>query len=57
MRILTPHEWERLCGYPDDWTAGLPDSSRWSLLGNTITPNVTHWLGDRLCSIPLLAAA
>ena len=56
-RILTPTEWERLCGYPDGWTAGLNDRDRWRLLGNTVTPNLTHWLGDRLCSVPLLAAA
>lgn len=56
-RILTPREWERLSGYPDDWTEGLSDSVRWGLLGNTITPNLTHWLGDRLTSIPLLAVA
>lgn len=58
-RILTPREWERLFGYPDDWTAvdGIPDSARYRMLGNSISTNVTHWLGDRLCSIPLLAAA
>jgi site-specific DNA-cytosine methylase len=56
-RILTSREWERLFGYPDDWTdvEGIPDAGRYKMLGNSISTNVTHWLGDRLVAAPLLA--
>lgn len=56
-RILTPVEWERMQGFPDNWTEGVPITARWHLLGNAISTNVSEWLGHRIASVPLLAAA
>ena len=48
VRRLTPVECERLQGFPDDWTAGQADSSRYRQMGNAITVNVAGWIGHRL---------
>lgn len=48
VRILTPLEWERAQGFPDDWTARLPDGVRCSLVGNAVSPPVAEWVGRRL---------
>ena len=34
VRKLTPKEYERLQGLPDDYTAGIADSKRYSVCGN-----------------------
>lgn len=36
LRRLTPVELERLNGFPDDWTAGVPDNRRAFLMGNAL---------------------
>lgn len=36
-RRLTPIEWERLHGYPDDWTAPVSTTQRFKQLGNTVS--------------------
>jgi len=33
---MTPIEWERLQGFPDDWTAGVADVHRYKQLGNSV---------------------
>ncbi len=58
VRRLTPHECERLQGFPDDWTqwgideAGkeieISDSARYRCLGNAVTVNVISWIGERI---------
>lgn len=53
-RRFTPREWERLFGFPDDYTAvtvgGRPasDSQRRRALGNTFPVPVLHWIGSRI---------
>lgn len=48
IRYLTPLEWERLQGFPDNWTEGLSDTQRYKTLGNAVTVNVIEWLGKRI---------
>lgn len=56
VRILTHREWERLQGFDDDWTAGVPASARWHMIGNAVSTNMSEWLGRRIMSVPMLAA-
>lgn len=60
-RVLTPVEWERLQGFPDDWTAGIPDEQRLYALGDAMHVDMAEWLGRRLKavhdSLPLLPEA
>lgn len=57
VRRLTPVEYERLQGFPDEWTHpqadrfGQPDevdSLRYSALGNAVTVSVIEWLASRI---------
>jgi DNA (cytosine-5)-methyltransferase 1 len=54
VRRLTPREYERLQGLPDDWTLiewqGKPaaDSRRYAAVGDAVTVNVAEWIGARL---------
>lgn len=48
VRRLTPTEYERLQGFPDDWTADQADSNRYKQMGNAVTVNVINWIGQRL---------
>ncbi|WP_304044184.1 DNA cytosine methyltransferase [Desulfovibrio piger] len=52
-RRATPREWERLMGFPDDWTAipGAADFSRYRALGNSMAVPVMRWLGERIKSV------
>ncbi len=36
LRRMTPKEWERLQGFPDDWTAGIADQHRYKQMGNSV---------------------
>ena len=36
LRRMTPKEWERLQGFPDDWTAGLSNVHRYKQMGNSV---------------------
>lgn len=47
VRRLTPRECERLQGFPDDWTAGFSDSTRYRMLGNAVCVNVSEWIVRR----------
>lgn len=47
-RKLTPLECERLQGFPDNWTAGLSDESRYRLTGNAVPVPLAKWLGERV---------
>lgn len=48
VRRLTPTECERLQGFPDGWTAGFSDSTRYKMLGNAVCVNVAEWIAGRL---------
>jgi len=47
-RRLTPTECERLQGFPDGWTDGQSDSTRYRQLGNAVAVPVIEWIGRRI---------
>ena len=49
VRRLTPVECERLQGFPDDWTAGQPDSTRYKQMGNAVAVPVVEWIIGNIC--------
>jgi DNA (cytosine-5)-methyltransferase 1 len=51
VRRLTPTECERLQGFPDGWTAGFSDSTRYKMLGNAVCVNVSEWIARRLMAV------
>jgi DNA (cytosine-5)-methyltransferase 1 len=51
LRTFTPMEWERLQGFPDGWTEGIPDSARYDALGNAMHVGMAEWLGRRLAAV------
>ena len=51
VRRLTPLECERLQGFPDGWTADLPDSHRYRMIGNAVAVVCAEWLGHRLMAL------
>ena len=66
VRRLMPLEWERLMGFPDDYTlvpyGGKPaelcaDSPRYKALGNSIVIPVLRWIGERIAMVDALPAA
>lgn len=48
VRRLTPTECERLQGFPDGWTAGQADTTRYRQLGNAVAVPVVEWIGRRI---------
>lgn len=52
-RRLTPREWERAQGFPDDYTAvdGISDRQRMAVLGNSFAVPVVRWIGRRIMEI------
>jgi len=48
VRRLTPLECERLQGFPDGFTAGQSDSTRYRQLGNAVAVPVCEWIGKRI---------
>jgi DNA (cytosine-5)-methyltransferase 1 len=65
VRKLMPLEWERLMGFPDDYTlvryrgpAELcPDAPRYKALGNSIVVPVLRWIGERIAMVDALPTA
>lgn len=51
VRTLTLTEWERLQGFEDGWTEGIPDSARFTALGNAVHVGTAAWLGHRLAAV------
>jgi site-specific DNA-cytosine methylase len=51
VRRLTPVECERLQGFPDDWTFGQSDVSRYRMLGNAVAVPVVEWIAKRLVEV------
>lgn len=50
-RMLTIQEWERLQGFPDDWTAAAPMSHRFKALGDAMNVHMARWLARRLVAV------
>lgn len=57
VRRVTPREWERLQGLPDDYTRipwrgrradQCPDGPRYNAIGNSMAVNVMRWIGERI---------
>lgn len=48
IRTLTPLECERLQGFPDGWTDGVPEQARYRCLGNAVMPPVVEYIADAM---------
>ena len=48
VRKLMPIECERLQGFPDNWTEGQSDSTRYKQLGNAVAVPVVEWIARRM---------
>lgn len=48
IRKLTPVECERLQAYPDKYTEGISDTSRYKCLGNSVTVNVIESIAEKI---------
>ncbi len=61
VRTLTLAEWESLQGFPVGWTEGVPDSARFTQLGNAVHVGTAAWLARGLVavheSLPMIGAA
>lgn len=51
VRRLTPREYERLQGFPDNWTSAFSDSVRYRMLGNAAPPPMTEWIARRVVAV------
>ena len=47
-RVLMPIEMERLNGFPDKWTEGMPDSRRYFCMGNALVVGLIEKMGKHL---------
>lgn len=48
IRRLTPIEYERLQGFPDNWTEGISDTQRYKCLGNAVTVCVIEFISKHI---------
>ncbi len=64
VRTLMPVEWERLQGFPDDYTRipwrkkpaeQCPKGPRYTAIGNSIAVPVLRWIGERIAAIDALS--
>lgn len=52
IRRMTPIEWERLQGFPDNWTDGVADVHRYKQLGNSVAVPVIQSISHNiLCEL------
>lgn len=57
LRRLSPREWERCFGFPDDYTAislkrgEAPPTRRRSALGNSVAVPDVRWIGERILAV------
>jgi len=51
-RYFTPLEYERLQGFPDNWTGGFPKTIRYRMIGNSVVPAVAEYVA-RGCRLVL----
>ena len=47
---MTPIECERLNGFPDDWTVGMPEKIRYFCMDNALVVLLVTMLGNALIS-------
>lgn len=47
-RLLTPIETERLNGFDDNWTLGMPERTRYFCMGNALVVDIVQKIGKRL---------
>jgi DNA (cytosine-5)-methyltransferase 1 len=47
-RVLTPLECERLNGFPDGWTSGMPSRWRYFTMGNALVVGLVRQIGEHL---------
>ena len=60
VRRLTPREYERLQGFPDDYTLindKTADSPRYKALGNSMAVPVMRWIGERIQMVEAISEA
>lgn len=50
-RFITPLECERLNGFPDNWTAGMPDRMRYFCMGNALVVDLITKMGQTILDI------
>lgn len=55
-RVLTPIETERLNGFDDDWTEGMPENWRYFCMGNALVVGLIEQMGRRLKGLLLNAS-
>ncbi len=48
LRRMTPKEWERLQGFPDDWTAGIANQHRYKQMGNSVAVLVVRKIAENI---------
>jgi len=48
IRRMTPVEWERLQGFPDNWTDGVADVHRYKQLGNSVAVPVIKSISTQI---------
>ena len=51
LRVLTPVECERLNGFPDNWTAGMPEKMRYFCMGNALVVPLIERIGHVLVTV------
>ena len=51
VRRLTPVECERLQGFPDNWTEGQSDSTRYKQMGNAVAVPVVEWIIQNIVDV------
>lgn len=49
-RVLTPVEVERMNGFPDNWTAGMPEGWRYFCMGNALVVGIISKIGKTIYS-------
>jgi len=52
-RLLTPVECERLNGFPDNWTEGMPKRMRYFCMGNALVVSLIKTMGEQIKKIDL----
>lgn len=57
LRKMTPLEWERLQGFPDNWTAGIADVHRYKQMGNSVAVPVIQAVSENIIKQLLIANA
>jgi len=48
IRIMTPMEWERLQGFPDNWTGGIANGHRYKQMGNSVAVPVIKAVSEQI---------